>query len=174
MRFILLIFLAFSQIFANDTKQEVTIGAGPFAQTQPYVNVDAKIIASPVLFFDNELFYIRWSRAGVYFLGDKQDDFSWAFSLTLQPRVYGYESSDILGMDKREETWEGGLALSAKKEDAYIEIMILNDLLNKYNSWILKTEIGYEFELAKFSIYPSFIAVYQTSKFLNYYYGVKK
>jgi outer membrane protein len=96
------------------------------------------------------------------------------FSITAQPRVYGYKSSDIMGMDERKSTWEGGLALSAKTDKAYIEIMALTDMLDRYESWILKTEIGYDFEFANFSLYPSLILIYQSSDFLNYYYGVKK
>ena len=174
MKLLLLFLLLNITLFANDSKREFRIGAGAFIQTQPYINVDAKVTPSPVIFFDNELFYIRWSRAGIYFLGNKTDDFSWAFSLTLQPRIYGYDSSDIQGMSKREETWEGGLAFSASKDSSYIEVMLVHDLLNKHDSWILKTELGYDFKLGDFSIYPSLILVYQSEEFLNYYYGVTK
>ena len=130
MKYILIIALLFVTLYAE--KQKVTIGAGPFFQTQPYANVDTKVIPSPVIFFDNELFYVRWTRIGVYFLGEKNDDFSWALSLTLQPRSYGYDSSDIFGMNEREETFEGGLALSLKKDAIFAEFLILHDLLNKH------------------------------------------
>lgn len=170
MKYLLIITLLLITLYAD--KQKVTIGAGPYFQTQPYINVDSKIIASPVIFFDNELFYVRWTRVGVYFLGKKDDDFSWALSLTIQPRSYGYDSSDIIGMDKREETFEGGLALSIKKDTIYAEFLVLHDLLNKHNSWIAKAELGYEFSLSDFSIIPSFIALYQAEDFVDYYYGV--
>lgn len=170
MKYLLIITLLFSILYAD--KQKLTLGAGPFFQTQPYINVDTKVIASPVIFFDNELFYIRWTRVGMYFLGEKNDDFSWALSLTMQPRSYGYDSSDIIGMDKREETFEGGLALSLKKDAMYVEFLALHDLLNKHNSWVAQAELGYEFTLGNISIIPSFIALYQAEKFVDYYYGV--
>lgn len=173
MRYILVLILIFSSLYAEDEKQKVTIGLGPFVQTQPYKNVDDKLIASPVIFYDNGIAYVRWSRAGIYFYGDETDDFAYGFSVTIQPRIYGYESDDIFGMDERKSTWEGGLAFSAKTENAYIEIMALTDILDRYESWILKTEIGYEFELGKFLFVPSAIFVYQSSNFINYYYGVK-
>ena len=172
MKYILLLILVTSTLLSSENKQQITIGAGPYFQTQPYTGVDTTVLPSPVIFFDNDLFYVRWSRAGLYFLGDRNEDFSWGLSLTVQPRVYGYDSNDIQGMDKRENTWEGGLAFSAKKSDAYIEIMALNDLLNKYDSWIFKSEIGYDIKYGKFSFYPSIIAIYQSKKFVNYYYGV--
>lgn len=174
MRYILILLLLFLNLNAQEEKQKLTIGFGPFIQTQPYENVDNFILPSPVIFYDDGLFYIRWSRAGVYFLGDKQDDYAWGFSVSLQPRTYGYEKNEIQGMDERETTWEGGLAFSAKTDKAYIEIMALTDVLDRYDSWILKTEVGYDFEVGNFSLYPSLIVIYQSSEFLNYYYGVKE
>jgi len=172
MKYILILVFIFSHIVAEETKQKITLGLGSYVQTQPYTNVDALVVPSPVIFFDNGLFYARWTRFGVYFLGEKNDDFSWGFSLTAQPRTYGYESSDIQGMDKRESSFEGGLAFSMQKDQAWFEVMALTDMLDRYDSWILKTELGYDFKLGDFDFYPSLIAIYQTSDFMNYYYGV--
>ena len=177
MKYLFTIFLLLSMLNAEETqkKQKVTIGLGPYIQTQPYKNVDAIFIPSPVIFFDNSLFYIRWSRAGIYFLGNKGEKFSWGLSVTAQPRTYGYSPDDSLflkGMNERESTFEGGLAFSASYEDAYIEMMLLTDVLDRYNSWIFKTEIGDEYKLGSFSFYPSVIISYQSSDFVNYYYGV--
>ena len=174
MRYILIFLLLFLNLNAEEEKQKLTIGLGPYIQTQPYENVDDILLPSPVIFYDDGLFYIRWSRAGMYFFGDQQDDFSWGFSITTQPRTYGYDKDEIKGMDERETTWEGGLAFSAKTDRAYIEIMALTDIFDRYDSWILKTELGYDFELGNFSLYPSLIAIYQSSDFLDYYYGVKQ
>ena len=173
MKYILIFLFLFLNLNAADDKQKLTIGLGPYIQTQPYENVDDILLPSPVIFYDDGLFYIRWSRAGVYFFGDKQDDYAWGFSITAQPRTYGYEKDEITGMDERETTWEGGLAFSAKTDKLYIEIMALTDVLDRYDSWILKTEVGYDFEIGKLSLYPSLIVIYQSSDFLNYYYGVK-
>ncbi|MFT7005052.1 MAG: outer membrane protein [Sulfurimonas sp.] len=174
MKYLLILILIFSAIKAEDKTQNITIGAGAYVQTQPYTDVDAILTPSPVIFFDNGIAYVRWTRVGLYFLGEKKENYSWGFSLTAQPRVNGYESSDIEGMDERKDTWEGGLAFSAKKDKAYIEVLALTDMLNGTDSWILKTDIGYDFKLGYFSIYPSLSLTYQSSNFLDYYYGVKK
>jgi len=174
MRYLLILVLFLVNIYAQD-KQKVTIGAGVYTQTQPYKDVDNITLPSPVIFFDNEVIYIRWSRAGLYFYGDKQDDYGWGFSLTIQPRTFGYKASDskyLYGLDEKQKTWEGGLAFSASMKDAHIEVMALTDILNRYDSWILKTEMGYDFDFKYFSLYPSLIIVYQSSEFLNYYYGI--
>lgn len=174
MKYILILLLLFLNLNAQEEKQKLTLGFGPYIQTQPYEKVDDILLLSPVIFYDDGLFYVRWSRGGIYFLGDKQDDYAWGFSLTTQPRTYGYDKGDIKGMDERETTWEGGLAFSAKIDKAYIEIMALTDILDRYDSWILKTELGYDFKIGDFSLYPSLIVIYQSSDFLNYYYGVKE
>jgi len=177
MKYILVLLLVLSTLNAAESKQKVTIGAGPYFQTQPYKDAQTIFIPSPVIFFDNSLFYVRWSRAGVYFLGDKKDNYMWGFSVTAQPRPNGYKASDspyLTGMDTRENTLEGGLAFSAQYDDIYIEVMALTDLLDRYDSWILKTEIGNKYSLGDFSFYPSLIIVYQSDKFVDYYYGIKE
>jgi len=175
MKYILILLLLLSSLNAADEKQKLTIGFGPYIQTQPYENVDNIVLPSPVIFYDDGLFYVRWSRAGMYFLGDKQDDYMWGFSITAQPRTYSFKASDsttLTGLDEREATWEGGLAFSATYKKAYIEIMALYDLLGRYDSWMIKTEIGYDIKLSDFSFYPSVIIGYQPDEFVNYYYGI--
>jgi len=177
MRYILVFLLFFSSfLFANE-KQKVTIGAGAYIQSQPYKGADDFLLPSPVIFYDNGIVYARWSRFGVYFLGEKKEDYAWGFSLTVQPRTLGYKPSDspyLLGMQERKSTLEGGLAFSASyQKSKYIEIMLLADMLNNYNSWVARAEIGDKYELGKFTFYPSLILLYEPSKFVDYYYGVK-
>ena len=173
---IITIFLLLSIILnANDEKQTLTLGFGPYIQTQPYKDAPDIIIPSPVIFYDNGLVYIRWSRAGIYFLGEKTDEYAWGFSLTGQPRPNAYKPTDstsLNGLDEKYSSLEAGVAFSASYDKAYIETMVLTDVLDRYDSWIAKTEIGYDLELGEFKFYPSLIAIYQSEKFINYYYGV--
>ncbi len=171
MKYIILLIAVISSLLA----EKVTLGAGAYMQTQPYKNVDALITPSPVIFFDNSLFYVRWTRAGVYFLGDKQDESAWGFSLTAEPRVNQYKANDssyLTGMEDKESSIEGGIAFSASYDKAYIEVMALTDVLARHDTWIVKTEIGYEFEVNDFTFYPSALLSYNSSNFMDYYYGV--
>lgn len=161
----------------SNKKQKVTLGAGPYIQTQPYKKSADLFLPSPVIFFDNSLFYIRWSRAGVYFLGEATDEYAWGLSLTLQPRPYGYEASDSIdlrGMKTREKTLEGGIALSASYGESFGEIMLLTDLLDRYDSWLLRAEFGRSFAFGDFTLYPTMIFNYLSDDFVNYYYGVNQ
>ncbi|HIP15335.1 MAG TPA: MipA/OmpV family protein [Sulfurimonas autotrophica] len=177
MKYFIIVMLLFFNLSAQQSKQNLTIGAGPFFQSQPYKGAATLVLPSPVIFFDNSVVYARWSRFGVYFLGDKQKEYSWGFSFTVQPRTLGYKSSDsnfLKGMDERESTLEGGIALSAiSRNSTYIEVMLLADIMNKHKSWIGKVEVGNEFKAGAFTFYPSFIMLYQPRKFIDYYYGVK-
>ncbi len=173
MKYIITFFLLFSSLVAD----KITIGAGPYIQTQPYKNTQSIILPSPVFFYDNGIAYVRWTRVGLYFFGESKDEYSWGFSFTALPRPYGYSPSDsavLDGMDERKTSWEGGLAFGAKADKAYIEILAVSDILNSHDTWVVRTEIGYEFTIEKFSFYPSIVAAYQSSNFVNYYYGVKE
>ena len=177
MKFFLLFLLFFiGQLFA-DQKQKVTLGFGPYIQSEPYKGTDALLLPSPIIFYDNGIVYARWSRFGIYFLGEKKEDYAWGFSLTAQPRTLGYKPSDsdyLQGMDERKSTFEGGLAFSASyHQKQYIEIMLLADMLHRNNSWVARAEIGDEYKVGKFTLYPSLVLLYQPRKFLDYYYGVK-
>ena len=175
MKYIFLTLLLTLSLYAKD--QKVTLGLGAYFQTQPYKDVDTIMIPSPVIFFDNGIFYMRWSRGGVYFLGNKGEKFSWGLSLTAQPRTYGYAPEDskyLEGMDEKKNTFEGGLAYSMQYEKTYLEVMLLTDILDRYESWILKAELGDEFSFGKLSLYPSVIITYQSSDFINYYFGISE
>ena len=155
-------------------KEKVTIGLGSYFKTQPYKNVDRLDLLSPVIFYDNSIVYVRWSRVGLYFAGEKKDDYSWGFSLTAMPRTYGYGSKDLDGMKERKSSWEGGIAFGAKYKKYFLEILVLDDILNKHQTYTATMEVGSEFKYKKISFYPTIFVTYQSSKFLDYYYGVTK
>jgi len=177
MKFLLILLLFATTVLSEEEKQKFTIGLGPYIQNQPYKDTQKIILPSPVIFFDNGLVYIRWSRAGIYFLGNKGDEFSWGVSLSIQPRVQSLDpstSDELSNINEKESTFEGGVAFSVTYKDAYLESMLLTDILDRYNDWIFKTEVGYDLQLGDFELYPSLILVYLSDDFINYYYGVSQ
>ena len=174
MKHILIIFFIVLNLLAQESREKITIGTGIYTQTQPYKGVKKLLLPSPIIFFDNSIIYMRWTRIGLYFFGEKQENYAWAFSFTAMPRTYGYSSDDIEGMKERESSWEGGLSFSGKLKEFYIELMALTDILDRYDSYVVKTDIGYNFKINNFSFYPSLNISYQSSNFTNYYYGVEK
>lgn len=160
--------------------EDLTLGLGPYFQTQPYKGASAIVVPSPVIFYDNGIVYARWTRFGLYFYGHKAskkagDDYSWGFSLTAQPRPNGYKPSDsssLAGLDEKKTSFEGGLAFTIYGNDKYLEAMLLTDMLGRYDSYIAKVEAGMKQKLGDFTFYPSIIGVYESRKFTDYYYGI--
>ena len=175
--FLLWVFVLVVSLY-GESKNSMTVGLGAYIQTQPYKGAKSLYLPSPVLFYDNGIVYVRWSRVGVYFLGAKKQQYAWGFSLTAQPQTLGYSASDssyLAGMDERKSTFEGGLALSASYQNReYIEVMLLADMLQTHRSWIAKAEMGSEYAFGDFRLYPSLFLLYEPRKFLDYYYGVKQ
>lgn len=177
MRIFLFIILLFANLVADSKTTPLFVGAGAYVQTQPYKGTDPLITPSPVVFFDNHLFYVRWTRVGMYVAGSSNDDFSWGLSITAQPRPFGYKASDssfLTGMDNRDNTIEAGAALDMEYKNTFFSVMFFNDVLNKYNSYMAKIELGHHFDLGKLDLYPSISTIYHAAKFNEYYYGVKQ
>ncbi len=160
--------------------EDLTLGVGPYFQTQPYKDASAIVVPSPVIFYDNGIVYARWTRFGLYFFGHKAnknegETYSWGFSLTAQPRPNGYKpsySDALKGLDEKKTSFEGGVAFTVYGDDKYLEAMLVTDLLDRYDSYIAKVEAGFKKKLGSFTFYPSVIAVYESKKFTDYYYGI--
>ena len=168
-------------------KDDIYIGVGPYMQTQPYRDADPVALASPVIFFDNSLFYIRWTRIGMYVLGDKGDEFSWGISLTAQPQIIGYYETDafnsinsreptpiLQGMDERLDSWEAGVAFSIEYHSLFSELLVLYDILDRYNAFKIRAEFGKSYSYENWYFVPSILGIYYSEKFTDYYFGVRK
>lgn len=174
MRLLFIILLCLTELLA---KGNIYLGAGPYIQTQPYKGLSSKLYASPVIFFDNKTFYIRWSEVGVYIAGAVKDNYSWGLSIAAQPLAYGYKannSSELKGMSNKNSSIEGGLELDIKYNKLLFSITAFHDLLNNNNSYDGHFQIGTSLHVKKITFYPSVLLIYNANKFNNYYYGVTK
>ncbi len=173
--------LTFSMLKGAD----LYVGAGIYSQTQPYIGAENINQLSPVIFYDNSLFYIRWSRAGLYFLGESSDQFSWGASITAQPQIIGYykersltqigkSSSDMLdGLDDKKSSWEAGLALAGSYEDIFAEVVALQDIGSESNGLKLRAEVGLSYQVNEDLLFvPSVLAIWLSKEFSNYYFSV--
>jgi len=167
-------------------KDDVYIGAGPYFQTLPYKDADPVVLGTPVIFFDNALFYVRWTRVGMYFYGDSGEVQSWGFSLTAQPQILGYYETStftqlnsrsktpiLQGMHERDSGWEGGLAASYARGDFFAEFLAFYDITDTNNGTKLRLEVGQSFTLGDWYFVPSVLAVWLSQPFADYYFGVK-
>ncbi len=174
MRFLLIILLLLTQLLA---KENFYLGVGPYIQTQPYKGLSSRLYTSPVIFFDNKIFYIRWSELGVYIAGESKDNYSWGLSIAAQPLTLGYRanrSTELNGMSNKNNTVEGGLELDVKYKNLLFSLTTFHDLLGNNNSYDGHFQIGTTLHVKKITFYPSILITYYTKHFNNYYYGVTK
>ncbi len=177
MKYFLILLLGISLCAAQETEKPLKayLGAGPYFQTQPYEDASMQTVASPVIFFDNSLIYIRWTRVGFYFLGQSSEELSWGFSLTAQPRPYNYESTDadiLADMDDRKTSWEGGISFAASNAYGYIELLVAKDLLHNSDGMVSTLEIGKKIKSGSWTFVPAASVIHYDSAFNDYYYGV--
>lgn len=157
---------------AADEPRHVYVGGGAYFQTQPYAGADAIVLPSPVLFADNRLFYVRWTRVGMYVFGQQ----NWGVSVTAQPRPFGYKGSDapiLAGMAERRLSWEAGLALGGEFDWGFAELTWFRDVLDNSNGSLLRLELGRFIERGKWTFVPSVFAIRYDAAFNDYYYGVR-
>ncbi len=170
MKYLAILIFVFSLLRAENT---LSIGAGPYIQTQPYEKTDPFMLPTPVIFLEYEIFYVRWSQIGMYFYGGD----NWGFSLMAQPRPYGYKAgdSDVLsGMHTRKSSWEGGLSLAGKNDFGFAEIVYAHDLLNSSNRSLVRAEMGTKIKKGQWTFVPSLMLFWFSQGFNEYYYGVQE
>lgn len=166
-------------------KDDTYLGAGPYFQTLPYKDADPVVLATPVIFFDNALFYVRWTRVGMYFYGEKGETQSWGLSLTAQPQILGYYAGPAMtqlnhrnatpilqGMPEHESGWEAGLSAAYTQENFFAEALLLQDVTGQSNGTKVRLELGGDFKTGHWSFYPSLLAIWLSQPFTQYYFGV--
>lgn len=166
-------------------KDDTYLGLGPYFQTQPYKDADPIVLATPVIFFDNSLFYVRWTRVGMYFYGAKHDDYSWGLSITAQPQPLGdYKNRGLTQLNSpksvailsslppRESGWEGGISAAVEVGDWFAEFVALNDLTSRSNGTKLRCEAGGSFRTGNWYFMPSIMLLWLSQPFTSYYFGV--
>ncbi|MCF6283377.1 MAG: MipA/OmpV family protein [Candidatus Polarisedimenticolaceae bacterium] len=155
----------------NSASNTLSIGLGPYFQTQPYEGATTLVTPTPVVFYDNRVVYVRWTRVGLYLAGGE----NWGYSITAQPRPYGYSASDsdgLTGMAARESGWEAGFALAGKNQHGFAEVMLLSDITARSNGSLARLELGKIVNAGRWTLVPSFMAIYFDGAFNDYYYGV--
>lgn len=158
----------------KDSKPKIDtyVGAGPYVQTQPYQGADPIVLPTPVIFFDNRLLYVRWTRVGLYVYGKQ----NWGISLTAQPRPWGYQAEDseqLSGMAERLSNWEAGVAIGGKNQLGFAELTYFHDVQNRSEGSLVRLEIGKSFTNGRWYNMPSLFVIRYSDALLNYYYGVR-
>lgn len=154
------------------SKRKVFVGAGAIVSSKPYRGVDPKIYPVPMFGYEGERFYLRGVGGGYRLLHKGR----WSFGPVLQPRFDGYEeddSRDLAGMDDRDLTLDGGVAMTWRTNRGLLGVSWVTDLLGKHDGQELEFSYTAVLSHGGFDFIPSVGLRYKTDKLVDYYYGVK-
>lgn len=155
------------------SKVQWSLGIGAFSSPRPYVGAENSQMVAPLIdisykkiyvqgiqagykFFDNEKFALD-ARAGIVFNGLDPDD-----------------SPDLEGMNKRRPSIEGGFVFVWKPGKFRLSTAAYTDLLGRSYGQQASVDFSrtWTFNGRQWGFGPSVGLVWQSSNFVNYYYGV--
>jgi MipA family protein len=148
------------------------LGFAVRSETRAYSDFDNKTEVWPLVTYEN-----RWVRVfgpNLEWKLDRSGPF--AFGLAASYADDGYEAKDapvLAGMDERKNSfWLGG-NVAMRTDLATFSGQWMGDASGKSKGQKLKLGMQHRFAVGDVGVTPSLGAVWQDSKFVNYYYGVK-
>ena len=155
---------------------ELTLGVGTFWERSPYKGVGYEIEPIPIIQYHNGPFQIG-----------TEDGITASFSLlhsgpfTCGPLLAldiggGFEaddSDDLKGMDEPDMmTLHGGLFCVFENPLVNVDLKILNEVLGEHSGQQVELSLEHEWEFGDIELEPSISVEFQSSRWVNYYYGV--
>jgi outer membrane protein len=127
----------------------------------------------PYIAFHGERFYFEGLEMGYELI-----DLDWfGFTVLTQYRMDGYDEDDspfLRGMADRKGTLEAGMAVELDLPVGELELEGLTDVMGEHKGQEVTLTYEIELELDRFSVTPFLGASWQSSRFTEYYFGVKE
>mgnify|MGYP001826427295 FL=1 len=150
-----------------------SLGFGAFSSPRPYVGAENSQIVAPLIEVNWKKLYVQGIQAGYRFFETGK------FALHARAGIVfnGLDPDDsefLEGMNKRRPTIEGGVVFDWKPGKYRLSTAAYTDLLGRYYGQQASTDFSrtWTFNRYRWGISPSIGVVWQSSKFVNYYYGV--
>lgn len=155
------------------SKVQWSIGIGAFSSPRPYVGAENSQIVAPLIEVTYKKLYVQGIQAGYHFFNTGK------FSLDARAGIVfnglDPEDSDFLeGMNKRRSTIEGGFVFDWKPGKYRLSTAAYTDLLGRSYGQQASTDFSrtWTFNRYQWGFTPSIGVVWQSSNFIDYYYGV--
>ena len=149
------------------------LGLGVYSSPRPYVGAENSTILGPVVELSYKKLYVQGIQAGYQFFDTGR------FSLDARAGIVfnglDPEDSDALeGMNKRRPSIEGGFVFAWKPEKYRLSTAAYTDLLGRSYGQQASVDFSrtWTFNRYQWGIAPSIGVVWQSSNFVDYYYGV--
>lgn len=182
--FSMLILLASPLLFAQEEPADATpsqapskvqwsLGIGAFSSPRPYVGAENSQIVAPLVEVTYKKLYVQGIQAGYRFFDTGK------YSLDARAGIVfnglDPDDSDFLeGMKKRRSTIEGGFVFDWKPGKFRLSNAFYTDLLGRSYGQQASSDFSrtWSFNRYQWGFTPSIGVVWQSSNFIDYYYGV--
>jgi len=180
----MLILLASPLVFAQEepaeaappqapSKVQWSLGLGMYSSPRPYVGAENSTIFGPVVELSYKKIYVQGIQAGYRFFDTEK------FSLDARAGIVfnGLDPEDseaLEGMNKRRPSIEGGFVFAWKPGKYRLSTAAYTDLLGRSYGQQASTDFSrtWTFNRRQWGFTPSIGVVWQSSNFIDYYYGV--
>jgi outer membrane protein len=162
-------------ISANAEEDLKLLGMGVITSTSPYRGVGIKTFAIPIMSWDYKSFYVKGVEVGYRFFENE----TLTLSIIGAPRFMGYssdDSTDLNGMADRRMSVDVGLKAGFKLplgENVVLGVKVLTDAASRHDGQDAEISVSKLFRSEYFRFTPSVGARYQSSRMVDYYYGVE-
>ena len=150
-----------------------SLGIGAFSSPRPYVGAENSRMVAPLIDVSYKKLYVQGIQAGYTFFSTEK------FSLDARAGIVfnglDPDDSDFLeGMNKRRSSIEGGFVFAWKPGKYRLSTAGYTDLLGRSYGQQASTDFSraWTFNRYQWGITPSIGVVWQSSNFVDYYYGV--
>ncbi len=152
---------------------EWSLGLGVASTPRPYVGAENAVLPIPLVDITYKKLYVQGIQAGYWFVDNKKIDFGVRSEIVFE--ALDPDDSDFLvGMDERKPSIQGGLVFAWKPGKFRLTTAMNTDLLDRSNGQQASVRFSrmWQFHGRAVGIMPSIGVVWQSSNFVNYYYGV--
>ena len=150
-----------------------SLGLGMISSPRPYVGAINSVTPLPVIELYYKKLYIQGIQAGYHFIDTKN------FALDARARLVfaGLDPADspfLEGMTERESSIEGGLVFDWKPGNYKLSASAYTDLLGRSDGQQVGLDFSraWTFNRSQWGLTPSIGLVWQSSNFVDYYFGV--
>ncbi|WP_084645251.1 MipA/OmpV family protein [Oceanobacter kriegii] len=147
-------------------------GIGVVSSRDVYADFDTRVVPFPMITYHGERFHLfgPFARYDLTRIGSAN------LALQVNPVFAGYDESDspiLQDMDKRGYSMAGGLSLDQSLGNWHWNINATHDLLGVYDGYEAAVGAEYKIKLGSLLLEPGAKAIFQSSDYVDYYYGVK-
>lgn len=150
-----------------------SLGLGVISSPRPYVGAENNVMAIPIIGLNYKKLYIQGIQAGYHFVNNENFTFDARVGIVFA----GLDPDDspfLEGMEKRGSTVEGGFFFDWKPGKFRLSASAYTDLLGRSDGQqaALDFSRSWRFNRSQWGITPSIGFVWQSSSFVDYYFGV--